>query len=297
MPFVRIDTLRAGPERLAALGRAVHDALMETIAIPPDDRFQVLTDHDGTSGTLRHDDYLGVHRDDDIAYVAITLRSGRTPAQKQALYRRIAELAHAYAGTEPRNVFVVLTENESADWSLGEGVAQYLGPRTAARGATSPRAAGVPSMEITGQPRTPEQRRADLLGRLEGESDIWVATADAEGVPCLVPLWFVWHDEAVWLCTRLTNPTGQNLRDGGRARLAFGDTRDVALVDGEVRTYPLREVPSAAAEAFHEKTGWDPREDHASYAFFRVRPRAVQAWCEAHELPRRHLVREGVWAV
>ncbi|CAL9326607.1 hypothetical protein SUDANB51_00325 [Streptomyces sp. enrichment culture] len=67
-----------------------------------------------------------MRRDDGIAYVAITLRSGRTPAQKQALYRRIAELAQAYAGTEPRNVFVVLTENASADWSLGEGVAQYL---------------------------------------------------------------------------------------------------------------------------------------------------------------------------
>ncbi|MFF5979003.1 tautomerase family protein [Streptomyces olindensis] len=126
MPFIRIDTLRAGPERLAALGRAVHDALTETIGIPPDDRFQVLVDHDGTSSTLRYDDYLGVRRDDGVVYVAITLRTGRTPAQKRALYRRIAELAQAYAGTEPRNVFVVLTENAPADWSLGEGVAQYL---------------------------------------------------------------------------------------------------------------------------------------------------------------------------
>lgn len=67
-----------------------------------------------------------MHRDDGIAYVAITLRSGRTPARKRALFRRIAELAQAYADTEPRNVFVVLTENESADWSLGEGQAQYL---------------------------------------------------------------------------------------------------------------------------------------------------------------------------
>ena len=126
MPFVRIDALRAGAERLDALGRAVHDALVETIGIPPDDRFQVLVDHDGASSTLRYDDYLGVHRDDGIVYVAITLRSGRAPARKQALYRRIAELAHAYAGAEPRNVFVVLTENEPADWSLGEGRAQYL---------------------------------------------------------------------------------------------------------------------------------------------------------------------------
>lgn len=126
MPFVRVDTLRAGPERLAALGRAVHDALRETLAIPADDRLQILTDHDGTRGTLRHGDYLGVRRDDGIVYVAITLRSGRPAARKQALYRRIAELAEEYAGTEPRNVFVVLTENASADWSLGEGRAQYL---------------------------------------------------------------------------------------------------------------------------------------------------------------------------
>ncbi|WP_210588761.1 tautomerase family protein [Streptomyces sp. GESEQ-35] len=126
MPFVRIDALGADPDRLDALGRAVHDALMETIGIPPDDRFQVLVGHDGTTSTLRYDDYLGVHHDDGIVFVAITLRAGRTPAQKQALYRRIAELAHDYAGTEPRNVLVSLTENESVDWSLGHGVAQYV---------------------------------------------------------------------------------------------------------------------------------------------------------------------------
>ncbi|WP_116214190.1 tautomerase family protein [Streptomyces olivoreticuli] len=125
MPLVRIDALRADSDQLDALGRAVHDALTETIGFPADDRFQILTSHDGTTGTLRFDDYLGVHRYDGIVFVAITMRSGRAPEQKQALYRRIAELAQEYAGTEPRNMFVTLTENESIDWSLGNGVAQY----------------------------------------------------------------------------------------------------------------------------------------------------------------------------
>ncbi|WP_411122510.1 tautomerase family protein [Streptomyces sp. x-19] len=136
MPFVRIDALRADAERLDALGRAVHDALIETIQIPPEDRFQVLTSHDGTNGTLRYGNYFGIQRDDGIVYVAITLRAGRSSDQKQALYRRIAELAEEYAGTEPRNVFVTLTENASLDWSLGNGVAQYAdadGPPGAAR--------------------------------------------------------------------------------------------------------------------------------------------------------------------
>ncbi|MET9994785.1 tautomerase family protein [Streptomyces mutabilis] len=126
MPFVRIDAHATDPDRLDALGRAVHDALVETLGIPPDDRFQVLTGHDGAGGALRWDDYAGVHRDEGIVFVAITLRSGRSAGRKQALYRRIAELAEAYAGTEPRNVFVTLTENADADWSLGHGLAQYV---------------------------------------------------------------------------------------------------------------------------------------------------------------------------
>ncbi|MGV9289505.1 pyridoxamine 5'-phosphate oxidase family protein [Streptomyces sp. NPDC003719] len=151
-------------------------------------------------------------------------------------------------------------------------------------------------MRSTAPPREPGRRRHDVLDRLERESDIWVATADAGGLPCAVPLWFVWHRESVWLCTRLTNPTGRNLRDGGRARLAFGDTRDVVLVDGEVETFALPEAPSAA-EAFTAKTGWDPRGDGAPYAWFRVRPLAVQAWHGTRELRGRHLMRDGVWTV
>lgn len=126
MPLVRIDALGVGQTRLDALGRAVHEALVETLGIPVDDHFQILVGHDGTNSTLRYGGYLGVRRDHGIVYVAITMRSGRTAARKQALYRRIAELAQAYAGTEPRNVFVTVTENESADWSLGHGAAQYL---------------------------------------------------------------------------------------------------------------------------------------------------------------------------
>jgi phenylpyruvate tautomerase PptA (4-oxalocrotonate tautomerase family) len=126
MPFVRIDAVRADSERLDALGQAVHEAMIETIGVPPDDRFQVLTSHDGGSSKLRYDNFLGINRDEGVVFVAITLRTGRTQDQKQALYRRIAELAEKYADTEPRNVVITLTENESVDWSFGNGVAQYV---------------------------------------------------------------------------------------------------------------------------------------------------------------------------
>ncbi|ANP52793.1 hypothetical protein J2Z21_000331 [Streptomyces griseochromogenes] len=152
-------------------------------------------------------------------------------------------------------------------------------------------------MKITEPVRSAAQRKRDVLARLEREIDIWVATADADGLPCLVPLWFVWDGESLWLCTRATNPTGRNLRDVGRTRLALGHTRDVVLVDGEVRFFGAEDVPGAAADAFAAKTGWDPRADSPSYAYFEVRPRAVQAWHEERELRGRHLMRDGEWVV
>ncbi|OIV36289.1 tautomerase family protein [Mangrovactinospora gilvigrisea] len=127
MPKVQIDAQQMAPERLRALGDAVHQALIEAIGIPEDDFFQILTSHDGTTGMIRYDPgYLGVHRDDGLVYVAVTLRAGRTVEQKRHLYRRIAELAAERAHVEPRNVFVTLTENQLPDWSFGDGVAQYV---------------------------------------------------------------------------------------------------------------------------------------------------------------------------
>ncbi|MFE1198937.1 tautomerase family protein [Streptomyces olivaceoviridis] len=125
MPFVRIDTLGTDPARLDALGQAVQDALVQTLGIPPEDRFQVPTGHDGVTSTVRHGDYPGIRRDDSLVFVAITLRAGRDADRKRAVYRRIAELVHERTGTEPRNVFVTLTENGDADWSFGHGLAQY----------------------------------------------------------------------------------------------------------------------------------------------------------------------------
>ncbi|SMD19577.1 tautomerase family protein [Kibdelosporangium aridum] len=127
MPFVRIDALHADNDRLEALGRAVHEAMVDAIGIPADDVFQVLTSHDGVRSMIRYDSgYLGVQRDDGIVFVSVTFRSGRTTEQKVALYKRIAELAEKYADVEPRNVVVNLVENQSTDWSFGNGVAQYI---------------------------------------------------------------------------------------------------------------------------------------------------------------------------
>jgi hypothetical protein len=124
MPLVRIDAVAADPQRLTAIGDAVHAALIDAFGIPSDDRFQVLR---GAAGdrVVYDPGYLGVERDDGVVFVQVFLRRGRTDEQKRAFYRALAKHA-AFAGVEPRNLLVALTENGLADWSFGNGEAQYL---------------------------------------------------------------------------------------------------------------------------------------------------------------------------
>jgi nitroimidazol reductase NimA-like FMN-containing flavoprotein (pyridoxamine 5'-phosphate oxidase superfamily) len=147
------------------------------------------------------------------------------------------------------------------------------------------------STEATG-PRAPEQRKRDALHRLTHDIDAWVATADADGgTPYLVPLSFFWDGESLLVATPDASVTGRNLRATGKARVGIGPTRDVVLVEGTVRALDEN------ADAFAERTDFDPRQLDTVYTYFRITPQRLQAWREADELQGRELMRDGRWTV
>ena len=149
---------------------------------------------------------------------------------------------------------------------------------------------------MTEQPvRAPAQRKQDTLDHLEHDVDCWVATADAAGVPYLVPLSFWWDGGTLLISTPAASPTGRNLQAGGTVRLAVGETRDVVLIDGTVPVViPAADLSVAEGDAFAVKAGFDPR-DLIGHLYFRIQPRRVQAWREANELTGRDLMRDGRW--
>src|ERR1051326_2380321 len=144
--------------------------------------------------------------------------------------------------------------------------------------------------------RTPQQRKADTLHRLENDVDTWLATADpGSGRPYMVPLSFLWDGAALLVATPAASPTARNLRATGTARLGIGPTRDVVLIEGAVQSETAAtEIPAGTGDAFAAKTGFDPRE-LSGYAYFRIRPQRLQAWREANELTGRDLIRDGDW--
>jgi phenylpyruvate tautomerase PptA (4-oxalocrotonate tautomerase family) len=125
MPLVRIS-LREGttPEYRKAIAEGVHQAMVEAMAVPAKDRFQVISEY--KAGDLIYDeDYLDVKRSDTIVFVQITLSTGRKPGQKRALFRRMAELLAKRPGLRPEDLLVNLVEVSWENWSFGKGEAQY----------------------------------------------------------------------------------------------------------------------------------------------------------------------------
>ena len=144
-------------------------------------------------------------------------------------------------------------------------------------------------------PRSRARRRRDTEHRLAHDTDLWVATASADGAPYLVPLSFDWDGQALLLATPAASPTGRNLAAARAVRLGLGLTRDVTMIDGEVEVLEMDARPRGRGDRFAARTGFDPRAEDVPYLWFRVRPRRVQAWREVDELPGRDLMRDGRW--
>jgi 4-oxalocrotonate tautomerase len=126
MPLVRISLRRGKPAAYRrAIADGVHWALVDAIGIPADDRFQVISEHDA-DGLIYDPNYLGIARRGDVVFVQIALRRGRTDDMKRALYRGIAANLGDDPGLRAQDVLITLVENDLADWSFGEGEAQYL---------------------------------------------------------------------------------------------------------------------------------------------------------------------------
>jgi 4-oxalocrotonate tautomerase len=125
MPLVRISLRERKSEQYRkALADGVHQAMVEAIDAPRQDRFQIITEH--SANDLIYDpSYLGIERSDDIVMVQITLSAGRKPGQKRKLFQRMAEILAKNPGLRPQDLMINLVETAWENWSFGNGEAQY----------------------------------------------------------------------------------------------------------------------------------------------------------------------------
>ena len=125
MPLVRIDLLQGkSPEYRKTIGDVVYEAMLKTINVPANDRFQVIEEH--SPDAMNFDPvYFGIDRTNDCVFIQVTLSGGRTVEMKQAFYKAIADGLHDKLKLRREDVFISLVEVVKENWSFGNGEAQY----------------------------------------------------------------------------------------------------------------------------------------------------------------------------
>jgi PPOX class probable F420-dependent enzyme len=131
---------------------------------------------------------------------------------------------------------------------------------------------------------TPNGRRA--MERLGSEHIAWLTTVTRQGQPQSSPIWFLWEDGEIVLCSLATAPRVRNLRANPRVAVNLDSDAgggDIVTFEGEARIEGL-ELPPGTAAAYRAKYlarideyGWTWESFRRDYpVVVRIRPTRVR---------------------
>jgi phenylpyruvate tautomerase PptA (4-oxalocrotonate tautomerase family) len=125
MPLVKIHVLEGqyDERRLSNVSKAVQDALMSVLKIPPDDFFQII--HELPRNRFLHTpSFVGMKYSDDFILLEVTFISGRPKETRLALLKELNARIVAGAGISPDDLMIGLFEGPGENYSFGQGLAQ-----------------------------------------------------------------------------------------------------------------------------------------------------------------------------
>lgn len=117
MPLVQVDLPRAlFDEKGGKISTEIHQALVDSLAIPADDKFQVFRPRD--DGEIVFDPgYNGVHRR-SLILIQVLMVHMYPVDRKRELYRHIVTRLGAI-GVRPEDIQIAVSENGYEDWYAG----------------------------------------------------------------------------------------------------------------------------------------------------------------------------------
>ena len=126
MPLAKIHVLegRYDERRLGNVSKAVQEALISALRIPPDDFFQII--HVLPRDRFLHmPSFLGLKYSDDFIVLELAFISGRPKETRLALLKELNARVVAGAGISPDDLMIQLSEFPGENFSFGQGLAQW----------------------------------------------------------------------------------------------------------------------------------------------------------------------------
>jgi PPOX class probable F420-dependent enzyme len=124
--------------------------------------------------------------------------------------------------------------------------------------------------------------------RLDAEQIGWLTTVSRAGQPQSSPVWFLWHDDRIWIRSQSGAAKVANIR--ANPNVAFhldGDGQGGHIVTAEGTAEEIDGLPAGVRQAYLAKYGKliterlksTPEELEGAYPInIRVRPRRARSW-------------------
>ena len=125
MPLAKIHILEGqyDEHRLSNVSKAVQDALMSILKVPPDDFFQIIYELP-RNRFLHTPSFVGMKYSDDFIVLEVAFISGRPKETRLALLKELNARIVAGAGISPDDLMIGLFEGPGENFSFGQGLAQ-----------------------------------------------------------------------------------------------------------------------------------------------------------------------------
>jgi len=125
MPLVRFDVVEGrNDNEIKHLLDAAHRATVSAFHVPESDRYQIYHEHP-LSRLVAEDTGLGIRRTRNLVVVSVTSRE-RTQDMKEKFYAELCRELKESCSIDPNDVIVSIVTNSAADWSFGNGRAQFI---------------------------------------------------------------------------------------------------------------------------------------------------------------------------
>ena len=125
MPLATMHVLEGqyDDRRLSNVSKAVQEALISILKIPPDDFYQII--HVLPRNRFLHTpSFVGMKYSDDFILLEVTFIVGRPKETRLALLKELNARIVASAGISPDDLMIGLFEGPGENFSFGQGLAQ-----------------------------------------------------------------------------------------------------------------------------------------------------------------------------
>lgn len=104
----------------------------------------------------------------------------------------------------------------------------------------------------------------------------WYSSVRADGRAHLAPVWYVWHNQRIYVVSQPGSVRARNLQTNPAVSVALPDPMNVVILEGTARP-----APEAAAELqplFAAKYNWDISTDHDYALIIEMTPHKLMVW-------------------